>query len=109
MGPTEERARGAEVRDEHGSRIRGGNLGLFVVVFMAFAAAILAGISIKGGRGSIVNVIGGILLLSVIEGGLTMVQMSVFMRQVIFGALVIVAIIVNRAREKLRDRILLPR
>jgi ribose/xylose/arabinose/galactoside ABC-type transport system permease subunit len=78
-------------------------------VFMAFAGAILAGVSIHGGRGSIVNVIGGILLISIIEGGLTMVQMSVYTRQIIFGALVIVAIIVNRTRERLRDRILLPR
>lgn len=78
-------------------------------VFMAFAGAILAGISINGGRGSILNVIGGVLLIGTIEGGLTMLQMSVYMRQVFFGALVIVAILVNRAREKLRDRILLPR
>ncbi len=78
-------------------------------VFMAFAGAILAGVSISGGRGSIVNVIGGILLISTIEGGLTMLEVSVYERQILFGALVIIAIVVNKTREKLRDRILLPR
>jgi len=78
-------------------------------VFMAFAGAILAGVSINGGRGSIVNVIGGILLISTIEGGLTMLEVSVYFRQILFGALVIIAIIVNKTRERLRDRILLPR
>jgi ribose/xylose/arabinose/galactoside ABC-type transport system permease subunit len=78
-------------------------------VFMAFAGAILAGVSINGGRGSIVNVIGGILLISTIEGGLTMLDVSVYYRQVLFGTLVIVAIVINKARERLRDRLLLPR
>ena len=78
-------------------------------VFMTFAGAVLAGVSIRGGRGSTFNVIGGILLITVIEGGLTMLEMSVYMRQIFFGGLVIVAILVNRTRERLRDKILLPR
>ncbi|MCW4017929.1 MAG: ABC transporter permease [Candidatus Bathyarchaeota archaeon] len=78
-------------------------------VFMAFAGAILAGVSINGGRGSMFNVVGGILLITVIAAGLTMLSVSVYWRQVLFGVLVIVAIIVNKSREKLRDRILLPR
>jgi ribose/xylose/arabinose/galactoside ABC-type transport system permease subunit len=78
-------------------------------VFMAFAGAILAGVFINGGRGSLLNVLGGILLITVIEAGLTMMSVSVYTRQILFGVLVIVAIILNRSTAKLKDKILLPK
>jgi ribose/xylose/arabinose/galactoside ABC-type transport system permease subunit len=78
-------------------------------VFMAFAGAILAGVSINGGRGSLLNVLGGILLITVIEAGLTMMSVSVYTRQILFGVLVIVAIILNRSTARLKDKILLPK
>lgn len=75
-------------------------------LFMALAGAVLAGVSLSGGRGSLLNVLGGILFIQVVEAGLTMLAVSVFMRQIFFGLLVIFAIIVNRSREKLRDKLL---
>lgn len=77
-------------------------------VFMAFAGAVLGGISLRGGRGSITNVLGGILLISIFESGLTMLAISTFMRRIFFGVLVVVAILINKYREKIKDRILLP-
>jgi len=76
-------------------------------VFMAFAGAILGGISLRGGRGSITNVVGGVLMISVLNAGLTMFNISPFIRQILFGLLIIVAIILNRSIESSRDRILM--
>ncbi len=77
-------------------------------VFLAFAGAVIGGISLQGGRGSMVNVLAGVLFLSLIEAGLSMFNVSPFLRRVVYGILVIVAILLNRFRDLLRDKILLP-
>ena len=77
-------------------------------VFLAFSGAIIGGIGLQGGRGSMVNVLAGVLFLSLIEAGLSMFSVSPFLRRVVYGILVIVAILLNRFRTSLRDRILLP-
>jgi ribose/xylose/arabinose/galactoside ABC-type transport system permease subunit len=77
-------------------------------VFLAFAGAIIGGISLEGGRGSMLNAFAGVLFLGVVEAGLAMFNVSPFLRKVIYGVLVILAIILNRYRSTLRDRILVP-
>ncbi|HDD40613.1 MAG TPA: ABC transporter permease [Nitrososphaeria archaeon] len=73
-------------------------------VFISFAAAVLGGISISGGRGNVVNILGGILCLSIFDYGLTMIKVSPYVRRVFYGVLVVVALIVDKARAKIRDR-----
>ncbi len=77
-------------------------------LFMAFAAAVLGGISIRGGRGSIIGVIGGILLIGVIKTGLVMMHISANEANVIFGVMVIVAILIDRVREKITAKMPIP-
>jgi len=78
-------------------------------LFPAFAAAVIGGISLKGGRGSVINIFAGLILLAVIEAGLSMFAVSPFLREIVFGCLVIGAIVINRLRDSVRDRILRPR
>jgi ribose/xylose/arabinose/galactoside ABC-type transport system permease subunit len=78
-------------------------------VFLAFAGAIIGGISLEGGRGSMLNAFAGVLFLGVVEAGLAMFNVSPFLRKVIYGVLVILAILLNRYRNTLRDRILIPK
>lgn len=73
-------------------------------LFMAFTAAVLGGISIRGGRGSITGVIGGILLIGVIKTGLVMMHISANEMNVIFGGMVIMAILVDRVRERIMKK-----
>lgn len=77
-------------------------------VFMAFAGAVIGGVNLSGGRGAILNTLGGILLLGIIEAGLTMMAISPPWQGVFTGALVIVAILINQTRQILRDKILMP-
>ncbi|RLE07805.1 hypothetical protein DRZ78_02335 [Candidatus Aerophobetes bacterium] len=77
-------------------------------LFPAFAAAVIGGISLKGGRGSVINIFAGLILLAVIEAGLSMFAVSPFLREIVFGCLVIGAIVINRLRDSVRDRILRP-
>lgn len=77
-------------------------------LFMAFAGAVIGGASLSGGRGSIINMVGGALLIGVFEAGLVMTGAGGNQVNIFFGFLVIIAIIVNRARENMRDRLLMP-
>lgn len=73
-------------------------------VFMAFAGAVLAGISLTGGKGRIINLIPGVLLLSVISTGLTVLAVDPYVRRVLFGTLVLAAIALDSCKERLKDR-----
>lgn len=77
-------------------------------IFDAFAAAILGGISLAGGRGSIINTVGGALFLGTVVAGLQMLAIPPAVRGVVTGILVIAAVIINQFRSTLRDRILAP-
>jgi len=43
-------------------------------IFEAFAGAVLGGVSLRGGRGSIMGALGGVLLLGILDAGLTMLN-----------------------------------
>jgi len=75
-------------------------------IFMAFAGAIIGGVELEGGRGSMVNVLAGIIFLALIEAGLSMFNVDPYLRRVIYGILVVIAIIINKTRNYFRDLIL---
>jgi len=77
-------------------------------VFMAFAGAVIGGASLSGGRGSVVNMVGGALLIGVFEAGLLQTGWQGGRVNIFFGVLVIVAIVINRFRESIRDDLLTP-
>ncbi|MFC6907098.1 ABC transporter permease [Halalkalicoccus tibetensis] len=77
-------------------------------VFMAFAGAVIGGASLTGGRGSIVNMIGGALLIGVFDAGLIQTGLGGNQVNIFFGVLVIAAIIINRYRQNIRDDLLTP-
>jgi ribose/xylose/arabinose/galactoside ABC-type transport system permease subunit len=76
------------------------------VLFPSFAGAIIGGISLQGGRGSIINSVGGALLLGIIEAFLVTFAITPEARIVGYGAIVLIAILFNQFRESLRDSIL---
>lgn len=77
-------------------------------IFEAFAGAVLGGISLRGGRGSIMGALGGIILLGILDAGLTMLNVSPEIRGVLTGFVLLVAVMINMAISRLRDRILMP-
>ena len=77
-------------------------------IFSAFAGAIIGGISLKGGRGSLLGAMGGIIMLGILEAGLTMFAVGPAVRGVLNGVVLGVAIGLNMTISKLRDRILMP-
>lgn len=76
------------------------------VLFPTFAAAIISGVSLRGGRGNVLNVVGGALLLGVIEAFLVTYAISPEARIVGYGFMVLIAVLFNQFRDNLRDSIL---
>lgn len=60
----------------------------------AIAAVVLGGTSILGGRGSYVGTVAGVVLVTLLQSILSIVQMSEAGRQVIYGAVIIVMLLV---------------
>nr|WP_075743950.1 MULTISPECIES: ABC transporter permease [Actinoalloteichus] len=66
------------------------------LVFTVFAAAVIGGISLDGGRGTMLGALTGVLLLGVVNNLLTLAQVSSFWIQAIQGGLILLALMVAR-------------
>jgi simple sugar transport system permease protein/ribose transport system permease protein len=71
------------------------------MVMMAFAGAILGGCSFNGGMGKPIGMLGGTLLLGMIDNALTLNGVDVNLVSATKGALIFVAILLDRLRLKL--------
>ncbi len=78
-------------------------------MILAFAGAVIGGVSLRGGTGSIINAFWGVLLLGFIEAGLAMFAVSAEIRMASYGVLVVTAIIIARFKDSLRNKILKPK
>ena len=70
------------------------------IIFSAFAAAVIGGVSLGGGRGTIVGVVSGVLLIGVINNLLTLAQVPSFYVQASTGAVIIVAAILTTVASR---------
>ncbi|MEK6571227.1 MAG: ABC transporter permease [Bacteroidota bacterium] len=60
------------------------------------AAAVIGGVSLSGGRGTITGVILGSILMGVLRNGLVLLNVSAYWQQVAIGAVIILAVILDR-------------
>ncbi|WP_455924454.1 ABC transporter permease [Pseudomonas putida] len=70
------------------------------IIFSAFAAAVIGGVSLGGGRGTIVGVVSGVLLIGVINNLLTLAQVPSFYVQASTGAVIIVAAVLTTVASR---------
>lgn len=73
------------------------------MVFEAFAGAVLGGVSLQGGRGSVTGMVAGVLILGVINNSLTLLGVSPYLVYAVKGILIFVAILVDRNRTRTRN------
>lgn len=71
-------------------------------MFPAFAAAVIGGISIFGGRGNILGALGGVLLLGTIQAGLVMLQVQPTLIRMTNGIILLGAILLYTGVERYR-------
>ncbi|MBN9026217.1 MAG: ABC transporter permease, partial [Rhizobiales bacterium] len=66
------------------------------MIFTVFAAAVIGGISLDGGRGTMFGALTGVLLLGVVQNLLTLAQVPSFWIQAIYGAIILGALMIAR-------------
>jgi ribose transport system permease protein len=80
------------------------NLGVGLL-FNAFAAVVIGGVSLKGGVGSLPGVYAGVLLLSSINTAINLMGLPANFTQVIHGLLVLAAVLLDTLKQTIRRRI----
>ncbi len=76
------------------------------MVFPAFAAAIIGGISLFGGRGKLLGALGGVLLLSIIETSLNVGGFDPTIIEVVNGIVLLIAILLYNMKANIREQVL---
>lgn len=73
------------------------------LIFEVFAAAVIGGVSLQGGRGSMMGAFGGVLLLSAIDSALNLTNVSSFWVDVVKGSVILVAVFLDSQKDRLRN------
>ncbi|MEA9391480.1 ABC transporter permease [Acerihabitans sp. TG2] len=66
------------------------------------AAVVVGGASLAGGRGTIVNTIVGVLILSIISNLMNLMNISGYNQQVVKGAIIIIAVMLESVKSRVR-------
>lgn len=76
-------------------------------IMMCFAACFLGGSSMSGGNGEIIDLIGSILTLSIITNLMNLVGVNPFLVKIVYGVILLLAIIFANVQQGIRKRLLL--
>lgn len=80
------------------------NLGVGLL-FNAFAAVVIGGVSLKGGVGALPGVYAGVLLLSSINTAINLMGLPANFTQVIHGLLVLAAVLLDTLKQAIRQKL----
>ncbi|GLW06208.1 ABC transporter permease [Microtetraspora sp. NBRC 13810] len=65
-------------------------------IFMVFAAAVIGGVSMDGGKGTILGALTGVLVIGLVENILTLQGVPGEWKQLVYGAIILVALMISR-------------
>ena len=66
----------------------------------SIAACVIGGDTFQGGVGTLLGVVFGILFLSAMSNGFDLIGVSAFVKQVVVGSIIIVAVVVDKYKER---------
>ena len=73
-------------------------------VMPSITAVILGGTSMSGGRGGVIGTVIGSLMMSVISNAIVIMRVSTYMEQVVIGAVVIIAVLIDAIRTNMSTK-----
>lgn len=68
---------------------------------LMFAGAVLGGVSLQGGVGSITGILGGVVLLQILSNIITLANINPFLVKTVYGSILLIALILQSLRSKL--------
>ncbi|WP_051609389.1 ABC transporter permease [Fodinicurvata fenggangensis] len=83
-------------RVESGEANLGGTIAL-----ESIAACVIAGVSLRGGIGRVINVVLGAYFITLAQNGMNLAQISSYMQMVLLGGLLILAVIFDQVRYRM--------
>jgi len=75
------------------------------MIFYVFAAAVIGGISLNGGKGRLLGALTGVLLLGIFQNILVLSQIAAFWIDACYGAIILFALILSWATSKQTDQV----
>jgi ribose transport system permease protein len=66
----------------------------------AIAAVIIGGASFFGGRGTVLGVLAGVLIIGLLRNGLNLLNVSVFWQQILIGVVIVLAVFIDVLRRR---------
>ena len=69
------------------------------MTFQSIVAAAVGGISLYGGRGSMLGTLGGVLLLTLLSNFFNLMQVNIFYQQLLLGAIVLIAVAAYKTKS----------
>lgn len=66
----------------------------------AIAAVVIGGTSLNGGKGSVAGTVIGAVIIGILNNGLVLLNVSPFWQQVVKGAVILLAVIIDKIGEK---------
>ncbi|WP_284162883.1 ABC transporter permease [Frigidibacter sp. SD6-1] len=70
----------------------------------AIAMAVIGGISLSGGRGSILGTVLGAMIFSTIISGFTSIRLDAYYQEMVKGAIIVAAVVLDQWRQRQRAR-----
>jgi inositol transport system permease protein len=68
----------------------------------AIAMAVIGGVSLSGGRGSIVGTLIGAVIFGVIISGFTFLRIDAYYQEMIKGVIIVTAVVADQYRQRYR-------
>ncbi|MBW1650077.1 MAG: ABC transporter permease [Deltaproteobacteria bacterium] len=69
----------------------------------SIAAAVIGGVSLRGGEGNLIGAIFGAVLIVLIRNGMDLINISSYLQMVVMGALLIFAVVMDRLRLSIKS------
>ena len=84
-------------RTGSGEPVLGGGL-----MLQSIAAAVIGGVSLRGGEGTVVHCVLGALFITMLSNGMNLVRIDGYMQMIVLGIVVIVGVFIDRLRVYLK-------
>lgn len=72
------------------------------LMLLSVAAAVIGGVTLRGGEGKVIHCILGGLFVTILSNGMNMVRVDGYIQQIVLGVIVIAAVFIDRLRTRVR-------